>query len=262
MPYVFAYGISTDPDQMKRDLGDVDGMVRATLTDYIYTFTGEHPDFDDGGTSTLVPLKGGQVLGVAYQVSENRLEDLVKNGHGYVLKQNRALIEGVERKVYTLEPQIIQPYNLPSADYIRRVRKGLNKHYPEKMVDLYLRRALKRTSEVKYKSIDRPTREKFNPEYGADFRRLFPSGSSQSSPFGAAWAVLSPGKHTLPHCHDEEEAFLFMEGTGTMNVDEHRLPVSKGDVVYLEPFAVHTVKNEGSKDMEILCIWWGETSEK
>ncbi|SDX49042.1 Cupin domain-containing protein [Marininema mesophilum] len=260
MPWIFTYGISTDTNEMKRDIGEFHSYVCATLRDYIYAFTGEHPEFGNKGTSTILPLTGGHVLGVAYQVNQNKLEDLVTNGHGYEFKKNTATIEGKEVEVFTLQPKEIKQLNPPTDEYLKMVESGLKSHYHEEIVDLYLSRALKRTVESEYSSIDRQSNAKFKSEYGTDFRRVFPIKASNSSPFGSGWAILPPSERTTPHNHDEEEAFIFLKGEGTMSVDGKEFPVSRGDIVYLEPFSVHTVTNNGSGNMEILCIWWGEVS--
>ncbi|MEM5650919.1 hypothetical protein AAHB57_29740 [Bacillus cereus] len=45
MPWFFAYGISTNPEQMVKDIGGYKNYKKAVLENYIYTFTGYHEDF-------------------------------------------------------------------------------------------------------------------------------------------------------------------------------------------------------------------------
>lgn len=259
MPWFFAYGISTDPEQMKKDVGTWISYTKATLQDYVYTFTGEHPDFFNQGTSTIIPMPGGTVLGVAYQLEESKISDLVKNGHGYVVRECTANIDGKAMPVLTLQPKTIARRNSPAPQYVSMVRNGLIKHYPEKVVDLYLNRALKRAqiNLADFIPVQHSTPEKFKREYGCHFRRLFPWDVTKQQPFGSAWAELNPGENTTPHCHDEEETFVILSGQGTMSVDGETFTVNKGDVIYLEPFSVHTLKNNSNSKLEFLCIWWG-----
>lgn len=256
MPWFFAYGLGTDLEQTAADLGSWQRHEPATLPDHIYAFTGYHPEFD-GGTSTVLPVTGGSVLGVAYLIEAEQLEALRVHGHGYVLRQNQARVSGEDVPVYTLQPETVSPPSAPSDSYVAKVRRGLLQHYSEAVVDMYLTRALRRSSGVDLSPTRSPTPESFTDEYGCHFRRLFPWGVTRQSPFGSAWAVVGPGTSTTPHAHDEEETFIFLGGEGTMSVDGHEFPVGKGDTVYLEPFSAHTVRNTGREPLELLCVWWG-----
>jgi mannose-6-phosphate isomerase-like protein (cupin superfamily) len=207
----------------------------------------------------MVPLTGGVVLGVAYLLTDQQVQALVDHAQGYVLRDSQALLGAESVPVLTLQSQEIGPSTWPSEAYIRQVRRGLTQHYHEKLVELYLNRALKRTSGQGLVQCQTPTPDSFTSEYGCDFRRLFPWADTGAN-FGAAWAVVAPGQTTTPHGHDEEETFIFLTGEGLMSVDGQAFPVCKGDAVYLAPFAAHTVRNTGSGPLELLCIWWGGVS--
>jgi mannose-6-phosphate isomerase-like protein (cupin superfamily) len=256
MPWFFSYGLSTDLEQMKADVGRWDGYQRASLPEHVYSFTGYHPDFQ-GGTSTLVPMRVGTILGVAYLLDDSQLESLVERGHGYVLEQNRIQVRGEAIDAFTLQPREIGPATPPSARYLERIRHGLSQHYPAQVVQLYLARALKRATGALQVPRKTATPESFKREYGSDFRRLFPWDVARKEAFGAAWAVVRPGEETSPHGHDEEETFIFLAGTGVMSVDGQQFSVQRGDAVYLEPFSAHTVRNTGDSPLEVLCVWWG-----
>lgn len=256
MPWFFAYGISTDPEQMRQDVGGWETFKAASLPDHIYTFTGYHHEFG-GATSTIVPAAGGVILGVAYLVSKEALQVLEKAGHGYVLSENRVLVDGTMVPAFTLQPTTVAPGGKPAPSYLDRVKKGLSQHYPPDLIDLYLKRAYKRAVGEELAPCKVSLPETFKFEYGCQFRRLFPWDVMGHKPFGGAWAILESGKATIPHNHDEEETFIFLGGEGVMMVDNHSFPVRKGDVVYLEPFSAHTVLNTGVEPLEILCIWWG-----
>ncbi|HEX6367441.1 MAG TPA: cupin domain-containing protein [Longimicrobium sp.] len=257
MHLFLSYGLGTDPERTCADIGARVRHFPLILPDHVYTFTGRHPEFDDAGTSTLLPYPGGMVLGVAYEVTEPQLEALVANGHGYVLRATRTPVEGREETVYTLQPETPGEPNPPAPRYLAMIRHGLEQHYPAEVVEMYLARALKRAAGVPEIPARVAGPDAFRREYGCDLRRLFPWEPMRARPFGGAWAVLNEGDATTPHAHDEEETFVFVGGEGVMNVDGREMAVRRGDTVYLEPFSVHTVRNTGTEPLEMLCMWWG-----
>jgi mannose-6-phosphate isomerase-like protein (cupin superfamily) len=259
MPWIFAYGPWTDPDQMRDVVGKWTYCRKSTLQDHVFLFSKNHLGF--GGTSSMVPLEGGMVLGVAYLIDDDQVRRIVENGHGYVLKENRALVDGEEVPVLILVPEQCGRPEPPSDSYLAQVRHGLGQHYPARLVEAYLGRALKRSNGQELVERLVPSPEGVTAEYGCDFRRLFPWPATRTTRFGAAWALVRPDMSTTPHSHDEEEAFIFVSGAGRMRVDGHEFPVSRGDVVYLEPFAAHTALNTGDTPLEILCVWWGGLSD-
>lgn len=265
MPWFFMYGISTGTDQAKKDLGSWERYERASLADYNYTFTGKHPDWGNAGTSTLIPVEGGTVLGVAYQITDEQIAKIAADAAPYEIRHNEVKLKSTGEIVQavTLQPQQIAELNPPSDEYIALVRKGLLEHYHEEIVELYLNRALHRTtlSEDELVPIQPQASYKPNREYGCDFRRLFPWNATRTTPFGSAWATLNPGDQTTPQCHDEEETFLVISGEALVNTDGREFTVRKGDTVYFEPFATHTVINNGNEPFEMLCIWWGEVQQ-
>lgn len=253
MPWFFAYASWTDPDVMPEPGAR---FVKAMLPDYVYTFCGEHATFS-GGTSTVVPMPGGTVLGVAYALTEPEVERVRQASLHHRVVEVQAKVEGEVVPVLMLVPSEAGSPRPPSEAYVAVVRRSLMRHYAEELVDLYLTRAVKRATGEGLVASKVPTPDTFKPEYGGDFRRLFPWGVTRQNAFGSAWMVIHPGDSSTPHNHDEEETFIFLNGQGVMSVDGERFPVGKGDAVYLEPFSAHMVQNVGSDPLEVLCIWWG-----
>jgi mannose-6-phosphate isomerase-like protein (cupin superfamily) len=255
MVWFFAFGISTNPDTVSQDIGHYKTYKKAVLKDHIYTFTGYHEKFK-GGTSTILPMEGGQVLGVAFNIEKEQLDDIVKTGHGYVLKTSRAIIDNEEVNVYTLQPERIKEVNSPSLYYIESVREGLYFHYPKEMVDLYLKRALKRTKSIDF-PVQRDISKSYKDEYGALLRRTYPWKITNKSPFGSGMIIVNPNERTVPHNHDEEETFIILEGKGKVSIDSDTEEVKKGDIVYFEPYSVHSIKNTGTEPLKFMALWWG-----
>jgi mannose-6-phosphate isomerase-like protein (cupin superfamily) len=68
--------------------------------------------------------------------------------------------------------------------------------------------------------------------------------------------VLHPGKETSGHSHgDAEEVYMFVNGSGKMQVDEEKSDVSEGDIVIIERGKFHKVFNTGDSDLEFVCVF-------
>jgi mannose-6-phosphate isomerase-like protein (cupin superfamily) len=202
-------------------------------------------------------MPGASVLGVAYQIDRRQIEGFVKANGRHELRERRIRLPDAEIDAVALESSPDRAPSPPADEYLERVWRGLNHHYDPEIVARYLERAVKRSGGAGvHRNANVP--EAYKREYGSAFRRIFPWDVTVSSPFGSAWAILQPGEATTPHCHDEEESFIFVSGRGQMSVDGHEFEVAKGDAVYLEPFSAHSVRNDGSEPLELLCVWWGE----
>ncbi len=70
--------------------------------------------------------------------------------------------------------------------------------------------------------------------------------------------ILHPGKCTKGHAHegDQEEVYIFLEGSGEMQLDQEKFPVKKGDVVLIKSRVFHKVFNTQKEgDLKFLCIF-------
>ena len=69
---------------------------------------------------------------------------------------------------------------------------------------------------------------------------------------------LNPNKSTSGHKHDgQEEVYMFMEGSGTMWLDENEFPVEGGEVVLIEDGVFHKVE-AGDEGMYFVCVFQGK----
>jgi mannose-6-phosphate isomerase-like protein (cupin superfamily) len=70
-----------------------------------------------------------------------------------------------------------------------------------------------------------------------------------------AEATLEPGQATERHHHREtEEIYLVTKGSGELEVDGERRRVRPGDAVLIPPGAWHTLDNDGTSELTILCM--------
>ncbi len=69
-----------------------------------------------------------------------------------------------------------------------------------------------------------------------------------------AEATLEPGQATRRHYHRRsEEIYLVTAGSGELEVDGERRRVGSGDAILIPPGAWHTLENDGSGELRILC---------
>ena len=69
-----------------------------------------------------------------------------------------------------------------------------------------------------------------------------------------AEATLEPGEATERHYHRAaEEIYFVLKGSGSMEVDGDTRHVRPGDAVLIPAGAWHTLENDGSSELRILC---------
>jgi mannose-6-phosphate isomerase-like protein (cupin superfamily) len=69
-----------------------------------------------------------------------------------------------------------------------------------------------------------------------------------------AEATLEPDQATERHYHrSTEEIYFVLKGSGRMEVDGDTRTVRRGDAVLIPPGAWHTIENNGSSELRILC---------
>jgi mannose-6-phosphate isomerase-like protein (cupin superfamily) len=69
-----------------------------------------------------------------------------------------------------------------------------------------------------------------------------------------AEATLEPDEATQRHYHRaSEEIYFVVKGSGTLEVDGERTRVRPGDAVLIPPGAWHTLENDGTSELRILC---------
>jgi quercetin dioxygenase-like cupin family protein len=80
------------------------------------------------------------------------------------------------------------------------------------------------------------------------------------APFaGATWVDLveiAPGRSIGDHQHStgDEEIYICIEGTGTMQVDGEQLSIGPGDVVVNRPGGTHSLLNTGAKALRLVVV--------
>jgi mannose-6-phosphate isomerase-like protein (cupin superfamily) len=109
---------------------------------------------------------------------------------------------------------------------------------------------------VNLKSLDRV--EPFTTKDGSTIRELHHTAEQS-----LAEALLEPDQATQRHYHGRtEEIYLVTKGSGTLEVDGETQRVRPGDAVLIPPGAWHTLENDGTSELTILCMCSPPYSDK
>jgi mannose-6-phosphate isomerase-like protein (cupin superfamily) len=89
----------------------------------------------------------------------------------------------------------------------------------------------------------------FTTKDGSEIRELHRT-EAQS----LAEATLEPDQATQRHYHRRsEEIYVVLKGSGDMEIDGEHRRVTVGDAVLIPPGAWHTLHNNGTSELRILC---------
>ena len=101
---------------------------------------------------------------------------------------------------------------------------------------------------MKLRSIDEA--EPFATKDGSTIRELHHT-QAQS----LAEATLEPDQATQRHFHRlSEEIYFVTKGSGSLEVDGETRRVRPGDAILIPPGAWHTLENDGTSELTILCV--------
>src|SRR5215470_19478823 len=73
---------------------------------------------------------------------------------------------------------------------------------------------------------------------------------------GASWGRVRPGRRSHADRHDETETFVFVRGSGVVEVDGVRVVVGPGTAIQFEPFETHTAQATGDTDLVFVTFYW------
>jgi mannose-6-phosphate isomerase-like protein (cupin superfamily) len=100
---------------------------------------------------------------------------------------------------------------------------------------------------VNVKSLNRV--ESFTTKDGSEIRELHHTDAQS-----LAEASLEPDQATERHYHRlSEEIYFVVKGSGTLEVDGEERRVRPGDAVLIPPGAWHSLENDGTSELRILC---------
>ena len=101
---------------------------------------------------------------------------------------------------------------------------------------------------MKLQSLDRA--EPFTTKDGSTIRELHHTNAQS-----LAEAALEPGQPTQRHYHEQtEEIYFVTKGSGELEVDGEIRTVRPGDAILIPPGVWHTLENNGTSELLILCM--------
>lgn len=112
--------------------------------------------------------------------------------------------------------------------------------------------------------IRREAEASYSDEYGVKTRRLFPWPGKVNTKrclteAGCMYVLLGPGQSVQAHKHDEEEAFIVLEGAALLEMNGQRARIAAGDVAYIPRHAIHSIHNESPHErFQMLDMYWDE----
>ena len=70
--------------------------------------------------------------------------------------------------------------------------------------------------------------------------------------------TLKAGKQTNGHKHKgQEEVYMFIHGSGEMQIDLERFTIQAGDIILIEDNEFHRVYNTTNKELYFVCVFDG-----
>jgi mannose-6-phosphate isomerase-like protein (cupin superfamily) len=71
--------------------------------------------------------------------------------------------------------------------------------------------------------------------------------------------ALKPNQSTRGHNHSgQEEVYFFINGNGTMELDDRTIEVESGSVVLIEDGVFHRVHNPTDSELYFVCVFDGK----
>jgi mannose-6-phosphate isomerase-like protein (cupin superfamily) len=76
-----------------------------------------------------------------------------------------------------------------------------------------------------------------------------------------AVATMKPGEQLHPpHVHAEEELLWIAKGEGVWSLAGKEFPAKAGDLLYVEPWVEHGLRNSGTTPLEFFVVKWNPAS--
>jgi len=72
--------------------------------------------------------------------------------------------------------------------------------------------------------------------------------------FAFRYYQLSPGSHSRKEQHPYDHGILVLQGAGEVLLGEEIHPVSRGDIIYIEPDLLHQLNNTSQQPLGFLCV--------
>lgn len=66
--------------------------------------------------------------------------------------------------------------------------------------------------------------------------------------------IVEPGMAIKGHKDDWEEIYYILNGYGEMQVGRKKMKVSEGDVLFIPPKTIHSLRNTTNRPLRFICV--------
>jgi mannose-6-phosphate isomerase-like protein (cupin superfamily) len=90
-----------------------------------------------------------------------------------------------------------------------------------------------------------------------DVRQLYPWDDVVTPPWNSTVCSVRPHESSASHSHATDETFIFLSGSGHVEIGDERRPVDEGDVIYIPSGTTHVVTNtDDATPLRFVSIYW------
>jgi quercetin dioxygenase-like cupin family protein len=72
--------------------------------------------------------------------------------------------------------------------------------------------------------------------------------------FAFRYYLLESGAHSKKEQHGHDHGILVFHGSGEVLLGEEIHPISRGDIIYIQPNTLHQLRNNGTEPLGFLCV--------
>jgi len=87
-----------------------------------------------------------------------------------------------------------------------------------------------------------------------DLKLIYPETGFNAKTLCLGIVEIDPGHHSPLHRHNCEEVYYVVSGTGEIETDGVRHPISPGCAVLNQPQAIHRVYNTGTETIQLVVV--------
>ncbi|WP_206539003.1 class I tRNA ligase family protein [Nocardiopsis xinjiangensis] len=103
-------------------------------------------------------------------------------------------------------------------------------------------------------------RDSMTWSYEMYLQPMLDSETVHGLPFGSVFGSVPAHTVSKRHAHQDDEIFLVLQGGAIVCLDGEERLTRAGDVVHLEPFGFHEIRNESDESYDIVSIFWENAS--
>lgn len=72
--------------------------------------------------------------------------------------------------------------------------------------------------------------------------------------FAFRYYQLSPGSHSRKEQHPYDHGLMVLQGAGEVLMGDETHPISRGDIIYIDPDLLHQIYNTAEEPLGFICV--------